>query len=415
MKKFIAALSCVLVAGAAQAGGYRVATQGQKALAMGHTGVAMSESAEVVFFNPGGMTQLEANADFTGGITLLTGETVYQNEDTLVEEETDNPLGTPINAYYSRKYSDTLAWGLGIYTPFGNRVEWPTDWAGSHLVNEIELSTIFIQPTVGYQINDSTSVGFGPYLAIGSVEFNRNVSTSFVDDDGNRTNVTIEESGVTSWGFNVGLLHRLNDRLSLGVSYRSESTLEARGGDADFDNVGSGLEDTFVDGEFDADLPLPAELTVGIAWQYSDRLTLAFDINRTFWEVYDELTIEFDNGLDPSVNLRNYEDANIYRFGVQYQANDKWTLRGGIYFDESPVKDGYFAPETPRNDSIGYTAGATYRVSKNMELDFALLILTFDEEENSYDFYEEGGVAIPFSGNYDSAANSIGFGLSYKY
>ena len=79
------------------------------------------------------------------------------------------------------------------------------------------------------------------------------------------------------------------------------------------------------------------------------------------------------------------------------------------------MKDGYFAPETPRNDSIGYTAGATYRVSKNMELDFALLILTFDEEENSYDFYEEGGVAIPFSGNYDSAANSIGFGLSYKY
>jgi long-chain fatty acid transport protein len=420
MNKKILVLSCLLVTGAAEAGGYRVATQGHKALAMGHTGVAMSESSEVVFFNPGGMTQLAADADFTGGITLLTGETVYQNEETLVEEETDNPLGTPINAYYARRYSEQVSWGLGIYTPYGNRVEWPTDWAGSHLVNEIELSTVFFQPTIGYQVNNKTSVGFGPYLAVGTVEFNRNLSTSLTDENGDRSNVTIDESGVTAWGFNVGLLHKLNDRVSLGASYRSEATLEARGGDADFENIPAALAgpDGIADTKFDADLPLPAELTVGIAWQYSDRLTLAFDVNRTFWDVYDELVIEFDNNVPTSVNPRNYEDANIYRFGLQYRANDKWTLRGGIYFDESPVPDGSFAPETPRNDSIGYTAGFTYHASKNLELDFSLLILTFDEEENSYDFYQEpadSGIFIPFSGNYDSAANSIGFGLSYKY
>ena len=257
----IAVSVCLLVAGAAEAGGYRVATQGQKALAMGHTGVALSESAEVVFFNPAGMTRLEENASFTGGLTLLTGETKYRNDDTLVEEETDNPLGTPINAYYARHYSEQVSWGLGIYTPYGNRVEWPTDWAGSHLVNEIELSTVFFQPTVGYQINDKTSVGFGPYLAVGAVEFNRNLSTSLRDEDGNRSNVTIEESGVTAWGFNVGLLHQLDESTSLGISYRSESTLEARGGDADFDDIPAALEDTFADGDFDADLPLPAELT----------------------------------------------------------------------------------------------------------------------------------------------------------
>ena len=45
---------------------------------MGHTGVAISESAEVVFFNPAGMTRLEENASFTGALTLLTGETKYQ-------------------------------------------------------------------------------------------------------------------------------------------------------------------------------------------------------------------------------------------------------------------------------------------------------------------------------------------------
>jgi len=415
MKKIIVVLLLGLsVATSLHAGGYRVATQGQRALAMGHTGVAMIDSAETIFFNPGAITQLEADNDFIGGITLLEGETKYRNDETLVEAETDNPLGTPINFYMAQRLSEELSWGLGVYTPFGNKVEWPTDWQGSHLVNYIELETIYIQPTIAYQLDESTSVGFGPTLVLGTVEFNRNLSTSLTDEDGNRSNVTIEAEHVTAWGFNLGLLHKLNDRTRLGFSYRSEIIIEARDEDADFDDIPGALEGVFTDGEFDADLPLPAELTLGIAYDYSDKLTLAFDYNYTYWDVYDELKIEFDNGLT-SINPRNYENASIFRFGAEYHLNEKWTLRGGIYFDESPVPDGSFAPETPRNDSIGYTGGATYRYSKKLEFDVALLILTFDDEDNSYDFYEEGGQTIPFGGTYDSAANSIGFGLRYKY
>ena len=415
MKKIMLAVLSASLASTAYAGGYRVSSQGQKAMAMGHTGVAMSESAEAIFFNPGAITQLEAETDIVGGITFIDTETKYEQEDTLAKAETDNPIGTPFNAYFAQKWNEDLSYGLGIYTPFGNKVEWPDDWEGSHLVNEIELSAIYIQPTIGYQLDPSTSIGFGPTLVLGSVKYNRNLSTSMTDANGDRSNVEIKADNVTAWGYNVGLLHKLADnKTSLGISYRSKITVEARDEDADFDNVPTALESTFADGEFDADLPLPAELTLGIAYKYSDRLILAFDFNRTFWGTYDELKIEFDNGIT-SENPRNYEDSNIYRFGMQYRYDDRWTLRGGVYYDESPVKDGYFTPETPRNDAIGYTTGVTYHYSKNLEIDVALLILTFDDEDNSYDHYEEGGVTIPFGGTYDSAATSIGFGLSYKY
>ena len=415
MKKFFIALLGASLASPAYAGGYRVAMQGQKALAMGHTGVALNESAESIFFNPGAITQLSANTDIVGGLFLLDSEAKYEEEETLSEAETDNPLGTPFNGYVAQKWNDDVSWGLGVYTPYGNKVEWPDDWQGSHLVNNIDLKTIFIQPTIAYQLTPSTSIGAGPALVLGSVKFNRNLTTSLTDEQGNRSNVEIEANNVTAWGYNIGLLHKLSDnRTSFGISYRGEVTVEARGEDADFDDVPTELQPTFADGEFDADLPLPAELTIGVAYQYSDRLTLAFDFNRTFWDTYDELKIEFDNGIT-SVNPRNYEDSNIYRFGLQYRYNDRWTLRGGVYFDESPVQDGYYAPETPRNDAIGYTAGATYNYSKNLQMDVSVLILTFDNEENSYDYYEEGGVTIPFGGTYDSSANSIGFGLSYKY
>ena len=414
MKKIIITALACSIAGTAHAGGYRVALQGQKALAMGHTGVALTDSAEVVFFNPGSMTQLEAETDIVGSIFLLEGMTEYASEETLVEEETDTPLGTPLNGYFAQRISDEMSWGMGVYTPYGNKVEWPKDWAGSHLVNDIELQAIYFQPTIAYQLNDTTSIGFGPTLVVGSVEFNRNLTTSLTDADGNRSNVTIKADNVTAWGYNLGILHKLSDKTSLGFSYRSEIILEARGEDADFDDVPTALESTFADGDVDGDLPLPAELTLGIAYKYSDKLTLAFDYNRTYWDVFDELTFEFDNGIE-SVNPRFYEDSSIYRFGAQYRYNDKWTLRGGIYFDETPIPEGSFEPITPRNDSIGYTAGATYRYSKNLQMDFSILILTFDDEENSYDYYEEGGFTIPFSGDYDSAANSIGFGLSYRY
>ena len=413
IKQFIAIGLGVCLAGVAQAGGYRVALQGQKALGMGHTGVAMTDSAETIFFNPGAITQLEAEMDIVGGITLLQGSTLYRNDATGSTVETDNPLGTPINAYLAQKLSQDLSWGLGIYTPYGNKVEWPTDWAGSHLVNFIELQAIYIQPTIGYQISESTSIGFGPTLVLGSVEFNRNLSTSLRDATG-RSNVTIEAKNVTAWGYNIGLLHEISEQTRFGISYRSEVIVEARDEDATFDNIPASLPGQYDNVTFDADLPLPAELTIGVAYDYSDKLTLAFDVNRTFWDVYDELVIEFDNGVT-STNPRNYEDSSIVRFGAQYRYDEKLTLRAGIYFDESPVPDGAFAPETPRNDAIGYTVGATYHASKNLELDVAVLILTFDETTNSYDFYEENGQLVPFGGTYDSAANSIGFGLTYKY
>lgn len=415
MNKLLIIIISSCLAFSAMAGGYRVAIQGQKALGMGHAGVAMTDSSEVVFFNPGGMTRLEVDTDIIGGVSFLDSKTVYQNELTNARAETDSPLGTPLNLYYLDRISSELSWGLGVYTPYGNVVEWPTDWAGSHLVNNIELKTVFVQPSIAYQVNDTYSVGVGLAYVSGLVDFNRNLSTSLADSNGNRSNVTIEESNVDAWGANLGLMVKISDALDIGVNYRTEIDLEARNGTADFQNIPGALQSTFPDTTFDADLVLPAEFTIGLAYKATDRTTLAVDINRTFWGAYEALTVEFDNGAGTSTNPRNYKDSNIFRFGLEHQFNEKWVLRAGIYFDESPVRDGYFAPETPRNDSIGYTAGASYQYSQNLVFDVSLLVLTFGEIDNSYDFYEESGTTIPFEGTYDSSAISVGFGLNYRY
>lgn len=418
MKKLLMITAGFCVAcSSAHAGGYRVALQGQKALGMAHAAAASTSNSEVVFFNPAGMTWLESDMDIVAGLNLASSGSKYQNAATGTSEETDNPVTTPVGLYLTKQHNDKLAWGLGLYTPYGNPVEWPTDWAGSHLVNNISLAAIYIQPTIAYQVNDRFSVGFGPTYATGSVDFNRNLSTSLADENGDRSNVTIEGSGVDAWGLNIGAMAKINDDVTVGVSYRSEITLEARGEDADFENIPASLQTTFPDGKFDADLVLPAELSLGVNYQANEKLTVAFGIDRTFWDAYEKLEVKFDNGAGTSTNPRNYKDANIYRLGMEYVVNDKFTGRAGIYRDETPVQDGYFAPETPRNDATGITLGGSYRIRDNIDIDFSLLRLFFSEVNNSYDFANYDAATQTgdaFEGTYRTSATVVGFGVTYR-
>jgi len=416
MKKTLLTVTGLCISSSAFSGGYRVALQGQQALGMGHTGVAMSESAEVVFFNPAGMSFLDADSNIVGGITLISSDTEYQNQQTNTTAETDNPIGTPVGLYYTTKIDEKMSFGLGLYTPYGNTVEWPTDWAGSHLVNNIELKAIYIQPTMSYKINDKYSVGLGLSYISGDVDFNRNLNSSTVDENGDRTNVSIKAKGVSDWNFNLGFMAKPTDELSVGISYRSESTMAARNEPATFNNVPSSLQSTLTSPTtFNADLILPAELTLGVAYDLDAKTILAFDFNRTFWGAYESLDIEFANGQS-SVNARNYKDSNIFRFGAQHELDEAIVLRGGIYFDKTPVQSGYFAPETPRNDSIGLTAGGSYAVNKQLDLDFSLLVLMFEEFNGSYDhIINSDGSTSSFGGDYLATVITLGFGVNYKF
>ncbi|MDH5388343.1 MAG: outer membrane protein transport protein [Gammaproteobacteria bacterium] len=415
MKIRILVIASMCLSTSAFAGGYRVALQGQKALGMGHTGVAMTDSSEAVFFNPAAMTFLENDMDVSGGITLIDSVIKYQNQTANVAAETDNPMGTPVSFYISQRENEKLSYGLGIYTPYGNAVEWQKDWAGSHLVNNIELHAIYIQPTISYKLSDDFSVGFGPTIVSGSVDFNRNLSTSLIDANGDRSNVTLKASNVTAIGYNVGFLVKPSNDLSVGISYRSKVVLNARDESADFANIPASLQAAYFDTTFNADLVLPAELTVGVSYNLNSDLVLALDINRTYWSAYENLDVQFNNAAGTSLNPRNYNDANIVRLGAQYAMGEDLTLRAGMYFDNSPIGDGYYTPETARADSVGYTAGASYKVSKQMELDFSFLMLTFDEFNGSYDYYDQSGTLVSFSGDYASSVTTIGFGLNYKY
>ncbi len=415
MKRLFLLGLMILATAVTYAGGYRVSLQGQRGLAMGHTGVAVVNNAELAFFNPAGLVYLENKINTAVGVSAVFSDVVWQNDEFGQMARTDSPVGTPFYAYFSYKLSDKVSLGFASYTPYGSSVEWEKDWAGSHLVNNIDLAAIYFQALVSYKITDNLSIGGGPIYANGSVKFNRNLNRSLTDIDGNRSNVTVEATGVNGFGWSAGIMYSPMDSLRIGVNYRSQIDLKAEGGDADFQNIPNSPLTPFEDTTFDAELPMPAELTVGLSYQLNDQWLFAFDYNRTFWDAYESLDLDFANpNIPDSKNPRNYQDASIYRFGMQYTANDTFTLRAGYYFDESPVQAGYFAPETPRNDSNNFTGGLSINVTDNFAIDASFLYSRFKEITESYDYYQENGQNVPFEGTYKSSAFVPGLGVTFK-
>lgn len=414
-KLLIFAALTLTAASTTYAGGYRVSLQGQKALAMGHTGVAVIESSELVFFNPAGLVYLEDKLNISAGVSGVFSNIAYQNTETGINARSDNPMATPLYLYASYKATDWLSFGLGIYTPYGSTVKYQDNWEGSHLVNEIDLKAIYIQPTVSLKVNDKLSVGGGPIYVTGSVNFNRNLNRTLTNLDGDRTNVEIDASGISSWGWVASAMFNFTDNLHLGATYRSEIIMEAEDGTATFSNVPNSPLTPFENTSIKAAMPMPAELTIGLSYDFLDKWLVAFDYNRSFWSAYESLDIDFENPAIPdSKNARNYKNASVYRFGVQYDASKMFTLRAGYYFDETPVRAGYFAPETPRNDSNNFTAGLTVNVTKNLQIDASFLYSHFKEVNASYDYYYEDGISVPFKGTYKTNAFVPGLGLTYK-
>ncbi len=426
MKKVLSVFTLLLLSAVVYAGGYRVSLQGNRALAMGHTGVAVVNSAELAFFNPAGLIHLENKFNISAGGFAVFSDVAYQNTNLGTSAQTDSPVGTPVYLYASYRVSDQFALGLAVYTPYGSTVEYPTDWAGSHLVNSIELQSIYVQPLFSWEVVEGRfSIGGGPILAIGSVNFNRNLNRDLTDLEGNRSNVTIDASGITEFGFSFGALLNLddNDKWKLGFNYRSliDVNVEAGDGVATFANLPDSALAPIDNGEFDftASLPLPAEWTVGLSYKPNDKWLFALDYNYAEWSAYESLDLQF-LGSDGSValesiNPRNYEDASTIRVGAQYSLNEKLDLRAGYYFDESPVQDGFFAPETPRNDSNGFTGGFTYNINEKLAIDASFLYLSFKEIDASFDsFFEADGTPVPFEGTYKSSAVVGGLGVSYK-
>jgi len=392
------------------AGGFQVNLQGQKQTGMGHTGTGLLLDNASILFNPGAVSFLDSlRGIYVGASFIIPRITYLEPGPGIYTSHIEKHTGTPVTLYAVFKFKKTAKWnmGLGIYTPFGSKVQWPDDWKGQFLIREIDLKTFFIQPTASYKINDKIGIGVGFIYATGSFSLRKGVP---IQDSTGKYGEGILKGKASGYGYNAGIYFKVNDKLSLGLDYRSQVNVKVSGGSADF-TVPSSLSEYFPSTSFSTQLRLPQTISFGAGYKVNNRLTLALDINYVGWKSYDSLVIDFADNTDKLADIhspRMYENAFIYRLGAQYKLNDKWDVRAGCYYDATPVKAGYTTPETPDADKIGITAGATFNLTKNIHLDASLLYINGMERT---DINKETG----FGGTYKSKAVVPGVSFSWMF
>lgn len=390
------------------AGGFQINLQGQRQIGMGHTGTGFVTDAATIFFNPGGMGWLDTSVNLSGGMSLIIPRTQYVESSPGTYSATmEHNVGTPFQFYYSASLKKNIRAGIGVYTPFGSRAQWGDDWKGQFIIREINLKTIFIQPTLSWKVNEHFGIGAGFVIATGNFGLRKGVPVQNLAGEFGEGNLDGDAAGI---GINIGAYFSANEKWSAGINYRSSVTAKVDGGDAKFDVPGY-LEQYFPETQFSAALDLPQVLSFGIGYRVNSKLSLAADVNFIGWSSYDSLRIDFETNtekLEDISSARMYEDVFIYRLGAEYLACKNVFIRAGVYYDTTPVQDGYVTPETPDSDRIGITLGAGFLAGKHFRLDASLL---YNQTQQRTDTNLETG----FSGTYQTKTVIPGVGFSCSF
>ncbi|NCA85825.1 MAG: hydrocarbon degradation protein [Clostridia bacterium] len=406
MKRIFYMMMILIITSPVYAGGYQVRLQGHRQTAMGLVGVSLYGDASNIFYNPAGLSLMKNKYSFLVGGSGIFNNTTFQLQNSVYQAETDNPMGTPLFFYGATKITDRLAAGIGVYTPYGSSAKWGNDWAGAHLIQDISMRVFFFQPTLSYKVNDMFSLGAGLVIATGSVEINKAIPYNSAMEQG-QANL---QGSATSFGYNLGAMFTPNQQWSIGINYRSLVKMTLEDGDATFTLPSSVAGIIPPTNTFDAELPLPANLDLGVSYQATEKLLLSAEINYVFWDVYDTLTFEFSQKpeLLNSKNPREYSNKMIYRIGGEYVINDMITVRAGAYYDPTPTNKDYFNPETPSLNTIGLSAGITIRPTEHLAIDLSYLHLETQKDTRSY-------MPEYFTGEYKTRTMIPGIGISYNF
>ena len=111
----------------------------------------------------------------------------------------------------------------------------------------------------------------------------------------------------------------------------------------------------------DGKLDVPAQYGVGIAWQPTERLTLAADWLRILWG--DIKAMKDPKGFA-------WDDQPVWRVGGAWVLDEQWTLRAGYSRNRGQIDSSRTVQNllVPSIHEEAYTAGLSWRIDSHSEL-----------------------------------------------
>ena len=289
--------------------------------------------------------------------------------------------------------NDKFAWGVNAYSNFGTKTEFSDNYAGTEFGGLTDVKSINFGLAGSYRLNDQWSFGAGLDLIYGKGELTRPNPVGA----GNAL-----EADADGWalGFNVGTVFELNENNRFGLAYHYSPELEAKG---DISFRGTEYKDDTLY------MPLPDLLEFSGYHRIEDtKFAVHYSVQWIGWSSFDKLEAKNAGVL----NKYEWQNGMHYAIGGTYYLNTDWTLRAGYMYDTS-AQDEITSISVPDSDRQWFSAGFTYHISKDSNIDFGFTYLMGDDvkvEEQT----DIPGVGTISSISGTTHADAILMGLQYS-
>jgi len=254
----------------------------------------------------------------------------------------------------------TSAIGFSIYGNGGMNTSYPTKTYNDPRApvtspTGINLSQLFSEITYSVKLGDNHSLGVS---AIGAFQmFEANGLEAFMGMTSNADKLTNNGSDNSfGYGVKIGYLGKLTDKLSLGAKYQSKIFM------SEFKEYAGLFAEQ---GDFD----IPSNWTVGLAYEVTKKLTLAFDVKQIRYtdvkSVSNPLSAVNPLGADNGSGF-GWENMMIYKLGMEFTPNRNWVYRAGYSYgmQQIPSSQMMFNILAPGVSQNHVAAGFTRNLSK---------------------------------------------------
>ncbi len=255
-----------------------------------------------------------------------------------------------------------------VFSPFNN----PGGIASSP--TGIDFKQVFLGLTYSRKISVDHSFGITPILAAQTFKVTGlEPFQHFSSDPSHVTNQGYDYS--YGGGLKIGWLSKISNTFSAGLSYQTKLWMSR------FEDY-QGL---FAErGNFD----IPPNLTAGVAWEVSPTVTLAFDVQRIFFEEVKAVGNEGNMIFHPGSVLLGTNDGigfgwqniTVGKLGGQWQWRPDITLRAGYSLSDQAISgdQALFNILAPAVVTEHFTCGLT-KIFTNKEINISLMYAPAEE------------------------------------
>ena len=342
-----------------EAGGLRLPDQDAFATGRGEAFAATADNPSAIYYNPAGIAQLNGN-NFRMGLygiylnpnfTPPGGGNEFYNQDKL--------HGIPQFFYTYGHENLPVSFGLGVYSPFGLSSRWPQDTGFRSIAIEGSLTYVTINPVIALKLDHNFSIAAGVmvnyvdvYLQQGLTGVPNNDSFAFRGD---------------GWdaGYNLGLLWQPYEQVSLGINFRSKTSVTLKGHtQSEFDNVQPNTSSPA-----SADFPFPLNAVFGISYRPTPAWNLEFNADYTDWSTLGTVTVHQTTPPPivpyPNVPLTfDWQSSWFYEFGATRYFPSGWHVSGGYIYNENSVPDAHYSPLVADLNKHFFSVGVGYKAAR---------------------------------------------------